>query len=234
MGGEHYVSFHKEGAYCDSTHEYRNNQREVTISGSDLVIWEKIKPEILQFMENVLSKHNGDERLTNYVEKVRNFQSPEDIKLYWHYRDDDSTIGYVLHDISKIFMLAFPGKICGYFDRCSIYQDFEGMDYEDCIVSYWYYDKIPRFELYKPSTELKPLLMRPSSEIFDYLKDAIEIYQMLLTKRFSCDSLYKLEDLVYKIKCQRDAITRLFGYIKNILGLNPETLDIAAEYLRTQ
>ena len=131
-------------------------------------------------------------------------------------------------------MLAFPGKICGYFDRCSIYQEFEGMDYDDCTVTYWYYDDIPRFELYKPFTELKPLLMRPSSEIFHHLKDAIEIYQNLLNKRFSCDSLYKLEDLVYKIKRQRDVITRLFGYIKNIIGVNPETLDIAAEYLRTQ
>lgn len=212
MGGEHHISFHKIGAPCKWIHNYHGNDRVITMSDFDLAIWTKIKDNVLKFMKDIIDKNPQNDKLDDYIKQVEKFQSPEDIELYWGCRDDSSIVGYMLHDISKIFILSFPGKICGYFDRCSIYDEFEDEGFNNCTALYWCYNDIPIFKLYKMSDEIKELLERPSVEMLIRLKYEIEIYRKLLDERISCVSLDKLENLVSQIKSQGKIINRLSKY----------------------
>ena len=224
MGGEHIVSFHGKGNPCGFIH--KNGNKDIKVSESDLEIWPKIKSAVLEFLENT-----DNEKLSRYIVEVRRFQSPEDITLDWSYRLDNTIVGDVLHDVAKILMLAFPGKICGYFDRCDICNDFPGEKYDDCTAPYWCYNDIPKFKLYKLPDDIKILLACRSSELIADLKIEIQYYSDLMGKRHSCDSLDELKKLVHELKSQRSIITRLSGYIENVIELNGVTVGIMTHSL---
>ena len=153
MGGEHHVSFHNhERDPCKYIHK---NNKEIIETGEDLAKWSQIKNNILQFMLKISASLQDNNYIRyypiimDYKEKIDKFERTSDIYLYWYSRDDNSVIGYVLHDVVKLLMLAYPGKICACFDRCSNCNEYPDQEWDMCTFKYGTYDIQPKFQLYK-------------------------------------------------------------------------------------
>lgn len=141
MGGEHHVCFHGHGnpcSYidCDSS--------TVNESKRDIQQWTILKQIILEFMIS----NNSKNELTNEISQIKSIKTPSEIKLYWSYRDDINVIGKVMHDIVKLMMITYPGKVCACFDRCSYFTEFPGQEWDMCKCYRGIYDNIPKFHLF--------------------------------------------------------------------------------------
>jgi hypothetical protein len=217
MGGEHYISFHKDDCLCKLEDDIR--PKDIAVDETDLAIWSTVKEHVLSFMKHM--SHNNNE-IDHYIKRVEYFQSPEDIRLAWDYR-----VEHILHDVSMLFMLAFPGKICGCFDRCVIFDD-------SITLRHVVYDKIPPFKLYNFTEDFRDILKIRSASMFDTIKDEIVIYGNLLEERHKCNSLNKLKDLLSRLELQNETIVKLFGYLEKIIGTNLKTSEIYNKYLDIQ
>ena len=110
MGGEHYLSFHHKSTHpCDYIHD--SESKKIIVSEKDLIVWPKIKKEILWFIKlcHCHTTNNYKDMILSYLREIESWNGPQDISLYWSHRNDDNIIGYMCHDISKLLMLAYPG-----------------------------------------------------------------------------------------------------------------------------
>ena len=152
MGGEHFVSFHQKSQDpCNYIHGSKEKMREMIVSEKDLIIWPKIKKEIIWFIKlcycHTLNIYK--DRIQRYLTQIESWNHPKDIYLYWSYKDDNNIIGYMCHDISKLLILAYPGKLCASYDRCQYYEEYPNQEWYMCEFKYAKYEKIPNFLIYK-------------------------------------------------------------------------------------
>lgn len=169
MGGEHHVCFHnKSKSPCYYIHDDDDDEHNKYInSETDIKVWVSIvKPEIITFLQdftidtidtyvNIIDDEDNKEIrvIERWIEKIKRYKNPSDIDLYWAAREDyDGIIGSLLHDVTKILMIAFPGNVCACFDRCKYYKEFESESWDMCEVPHGRYDieNPPNFLLFKP------------------------------------------------------------------------------------
>lgn len=155
MGGEHHVSFHNNFNFpCYYIHENYYIHSMIP-SQEDMIIWPKIKQEILFFLESCYDYILDDNNIDIYILKhcsrnIKSWKGPECINLYWSHRDDDNIVGWIYHDITKLLMLAYPKKICACYDRCQYYKEYPGQEWDMCTFEFGEYLKMPKFIIYKP------------------------------------------------------------------------------------
>lgn len=140
MGGEHHVSFHNNKR--SPCHYIHSKSREIVENDRDRAIWPKIKTEVLNFMKRI-QLETSNPQIQRYIDDIEEFNKPSDICLFWHFRDDNTIVGQLMHDVTKILMIAYPGKVCACFDRCS------GEEWDMCTFKYGIYNEIPKFHLYQ-------------------------------------------------------------------------------------
>lgn len=134
MGGEHEVEWHNIDCDCHYYDDKRDELLDVKQSQYDINIWLKIQHEIIRYMKmclckirsevdsNTISKDNYEiNSITEYIKNISQIKEPQQLKLYWHYKDDDydKLFGAVMHDITDLLIIAYPGKFCYSFERCS-------------------------------------------------------------------------------------------------------------------
>jgi hypothetical protein len=153
MGGEHEAVFHCSNGPCIFIHS-KNSSNKIKQTKEDLIIWKKLKKEILLFVE-FFGKKGSKEFITYLKSRIEYINEPKDIYLSWHQSDDATIDGKLCHDIVKLLILAFPGKICSYFDRCHISDEFNNselyglIESETCSMEYVKCSRIPKFSIYK-------------------------------------------------------------------------------------
>lgn len=146
MGGEHEVGFHNK-QHCSWLH----GKSKISMSDKDQETWALLKPRILLFMESYLGTDSPElnEKLIESIKDVKKINKAEEIYLFWHESKCYGNYGALMHDIAYLLCREFPGKICGYFERCVSHQmpicDF----YDPAPVFYSDYGKNYNFYLWQ-------------------------------------------------------------------------------------
>lgn len=138
MGGEHEIGIHNKG-HCHWLHGRETKDAdggtevdtdegtEVEIDEEDERVWKELKPEILKFILRIRDRDQKDMRNESRVsekkydkvyDRIVEIESAKDIYLFWSYRMCGGLFGDMMHDIAHLLIINFPGKICGYFERC--------------------------------------------------------------------------------------------------------------------
>lgn len=146
MGGEHEIGFHNRG-HCSWLH----GKSKITMSPEDQIKWVQLKPRILLFMESYLNTDTPElnHYLTESINDVKKINSAEEIYLFWHESKCSGNYGALMHDIAYLLCREFPGKICGYFERCSSHQQPICDYYDPAEVLYSDYYKGYNFYLWQ-------------------------------------------------------------------------------------
>ena len=158
MGGEHQLTFHD--------HNYRNNpcdyidhenNYEIKWTYRDQHVWNKISKEIIYLIKLCYCHSNficGPANIHELINDLRikletKFKQPwHQFRLFFYYRDE-KLIYNLYHDIAKLLILAYPGKLCFCFDRCNLHQEFN-QEWDMCSSTYHNYNNIiPNFKFYR-------------------------------------------------------------------------------------
>lgn len=147
MGGEHEVSFHNaKRSPCYYIHQ---SNKIITETPEDIKHWAKVQATIISFLRRLIRFKEKDvpyDELEKYISTFEKFQKPSEIFYSWYTTDEYSNLGLVLHDITKLLMIAYPGKICACFDRCRLFSEVPFAEYDMCKVPFGDYDTIPAFK----------------------------------------------------------------------------------------
>lgn len=151
MGGEHefcwhniknnpcsYIHHNNDITYYTNMEEFEGgNFREET--DRDRKLWPGIKDTIINFLMEF--------NMVDHAEKFMEFNSPKEVNLWWHNRNDQENEGKVLHDITKILIKTYPEKYCAYFDRCLFHDG-----YDACTIKFGCNEN-PKYSLYESSVD---------------------------------------------------------------------------------
>ncbi len=141
MGGEHLVSFHG-GEPCSMIHPPKKGESFKNLSTEeDQTKWISVKQDILTFLAKTIEMEKKNSDQAKLLEKrYQDISMINDVRkagVYWSARICSGTFGNVMHDIAHLLMISFPGKICGYYERCHsarlIGRHFDNVDS-------WFYD----------------------------------------------------------------------------------------------
>ena len=199
MGGEHHLSFHQNSnPPCNYIHDEEQTQK-MTISEADLIVWPKIKKEIVWFIKLCychISDTNNKNTISKYLSRVLSWDNPKKICLYWSCRDDDNIVGYMCHDISKLLILAYPGKLCACYDRCKYYKEHTNQNWDMCTLEYAKYETIPPFLIYKVRdlcVNFKNINLNVDNYINGQTIFASKYLTKIITPHYHFDLYYALE-----------------------------------------
>lgn len=165
MGGEHYLTFHNNSkSPCDFIHD--SNIQNIIFEEKDRIIYKRVRKEIIKLVKQCyfnfenIRKHidvlpsSFDEKNFKFLYVDLNVDI-EKMHVWFHSRDK---LYDLFIDICKILCLAFPNKICIYFDRYnSIAQDF-----------IYCYDNSDKFVILKPIVDFTYYEMKDCNPIKQY------------------------------------------------------------------
>lgn len=138
MGGEHEIGFHNKG-HCSWLH----GKSILTVSDEEQARWQALKPKVISFMESYIGTDivSLTDRLRKSIEDVKKIETVEKIYLFWHESYCNGNYGCIMHDIAYLLCREFPGKICGYFERCFSHQQPISDYYDPAEVLYSHYSR---------------------------------------------------------------------------------------------
>lgn len=215
MGGEHHVCFHD---YTRDPCSYIHDEKYkfIHLTPFDLEIWDTVKNIAVKFY---LEYRDKIDPFHASVTHIQSWDSPKDIYLMWHFRDDDTTLMFMF-DMAKIFALAYPGKICMCLDRFAYYSEFPDQEWDMCTSEYTKLDpEETQFKLFVPSDEFLEIITRAEQNavphVCDLFNKKVKHHKQLLFNLFNTKNSDSFDDKVSQLNCNTDTLIDLAKQILN-------------------